>query len=207
MAQKNIVLVDLDGTLYKCNTFRKYLLWSVNYYLRRGDFRFFLILLYAGFRYFRFISHAQMKLMILKTTSHIKSDELHQFISEIDSHYDYKLAEKIEKMDGFKVLSTAAPENYVQLITKNLFFDSYLATPMPGKANKWIENIREHKVETLNELSKKVINGAGAHLDSVITDHHDDIHLMKLFDKVYLRNPDEVTINVLNKQKVKYSVL
>lgn len=178
---KKAIVIDLDGTLVRTNTFSDYILYSCCEALcaMRLDIVFSL-LYYICVRKLRFISHAVMKYHILRCTSLFmqRYDRIARFVEkEIRCANDEVVTHLIEyKSQGYlSVLATAAPALYACALAERYGFEACVATPAAEiPLSQWQENKQEEKLRRVSELLEK----HNAILDVVITDHDDDLPLL-----------------------------
>ena len=97
------------------------------------------------------------------------------------------------------VLATAAPEDYAKAVAAECGFDFLLASRAETEECKGEEKLR--RIKALCEYN-------GLHIRNVMTDHHDDLPLLKLpgVENV-LVDPSVETIKILNNQSIKYIIL
>ena len=173
------IVVDLDKTLVKVNTFRHFIVMAVKASIVRLHFAPLLLIVAAiGCRLLRIYSHSDMKRQILSATA--------GFVTELDlAHFAAKMAvsantevlkiisqahENREKV----ILATAAPEIYAHKIAMLTGCDTCIATALPSQYTDWNECAREHKLVAV----KAYTDSCNLHISSLITDHFDDIPLM-----------------------------
>ena len=175
------IIIDLDGTLLRTNTFSDYILYSCCQSLR--SFRLdlvFLLLLFSLLRKLRIISHARMKYLILRhtTTFMQQHDLLHSFVTRELSHENptvISLLHHYATQSYLTILATAAPSLYAELIASHYHFDHCLATPpatIPYAS--WRENKQQEKLLSV----QKTLTSANAEISVVITEHSDDQPLL-----------------------------
>lgn len=209
MQNKKAVVVDLDGTLVQTNTFKDYIIFVAKEAVLNVKPHVAIILLgWVLCRKFRLISHKTMKYWILRNTqSFMTESRLRNFISQIENKRNVAVVElcrDFRQAGYFMLLSTAAPESYVRLLYLDFQFDDYCASPLPQRRVVWKENVREQKRNnTLNLLREKNII-----LDVMITDHYDDLPLLKEKKKRnILVSPTVKTINKLSQLDINYEIL
>lgn len=178
---KPALVVDLDKTLLKIDTFRAYIMYVGIEALKVFRLDICLVLaLYTILRKARLISHKTLKFHVLRKSQFFMNDSrLDVFVSQISCEVNPKVFDIIEEyksQGAYSLLSTAAPINYANKIKTMFAFDGICATPMPNKGVLWNENVREKKCNTtLVFLQEK-----GLELDTFITDHYDDLELLKV---------------------------
>lgn len=201
--KRKVLVVDLDGTLFKINTFHyfiKYLCFkcvlSFNFSL------LFQLLLALSSRLFR--THAEMKYQVLRLLQHRNDIDYLDFLNTI---YIKKRELTILKDETFdiKILATAAPSCYAKIIAEKEQFDICLGTDFPySNFNSTFENSKEVKKENvMNYLKGKNLNK----IDILITDHIDDLPLMKLARKTIIIRPSENLSHQLKQFSISFEVI
>lgn len=204
---RKALAIDLDGTLLDTNTFRDYLSYCGQ--AATHSFRIdiaFKILWWVSLRKLRLISHSRMKQILLSSTTTFFHQKglLDNFVEQELLHVNHKaqqLMEPYRNRGYLLILVTAAPDLYAHPIAENLHIDLCCATPLPSEVviGKWKENVGEEKVNAL----KRLLKVHGAELEVVITDHEDDLPLIR-YNKEgrnCLVNPAETTLKVLAKEE------
>lgn len=200
--RKKVLVVDLDGTLFSINTFLYFIRFLLFYGLRKFHVIFFLQICYIVFlRAIKVTSHAKMKYSILKLTTN-RDVDYKRFVVLINNKKRDNLFDKNDF--DLRILATAAPKCYAEIIAKNEMFDVCLATDFPVISfDKTFENIKEVKKDNVMKyLSNKGINV----IDVFITDHIDDLPLMRQSKKNILVAPNSKTINKLKLNHVPFEV-
>lgn len=207
--KRKAVVIDLDWTLLQTNTFKDYIVFVAKKAL--CDVRPHITMILLGWvlcRKCRLISHQTMKYWILRVTQSFMTESyLRNFVSQIKNKKNGKVVElcqNFRQAGYFMLLSTAAPENYVRLLCLDFLFDDYCASPLPQQGTLWKENVCEQKRNnTLSLLQKKNVM-----LDVMITDHYDDLPLLKEKKRRnILVSPTVKTIDKLSQLNIKYEIL
>ncbi len=200
---KKVLVVDLDGTLYKCNTFHKFLLFLLQYFLKmRALFKLLKLLVIVAQRLFRLISHSKLKYKVLLLLQNVQID-LSPFISQL-SNYKNEIEELMDTEFDIKILATAAPRFYAESIAEAEGFDVCLATKLPKDGyNKQFENLGEQKKHTLLEyLSANNLKS----INVFITDHIDDAPVARIAKHNIIYNPSKAFMEWLEKNDVNFEV-
>lgn len=205
---KETLVVDLDKTFLKIDTFRSYILFVSCEALKvlRLDICF-VLMFFTVLRKVRLISHSTLKYHVLMKSEHFMNESrLNDFVSHISREVNSQVVGLIDeyKRQGFFILlSTAAPINYVSKIKTKFAFDDICATPMPSMIGEWYENVREKKYETtMNYMRKNSLE-----LDTFVTDHYDDMYMLKIVKRRnVLIEPSKVTIERLNDDGILYEM-
>ncbi len=203
--KKKALVVDLDGTLYTINTFHYFIKFLVYHSIKSINILLLIkIFMALVFRGCMLIPHSKMKYFILKSIMNNRSIDYQKFIKKI-SIYKRNISIIREGEFNLKILATAAPSCYASIIAKNEDFDVCLGTDFPiSNFDKEFENSKEIKKESvLNYLG----HDGNSDFDTFITDHLDDIPLMKLADKNILINPSNVTIKEVKKQLISFEII
>lgn len=209
--KKKAVIVDLDGTLLKVNTFEKYVYFSLKETLMSLKIYIVIeILFFLVIRKLRFISHTKLKYhILLKTNVFYDKFLLFKFVDSLLEDRNNQVIEKIhtfKKDNYFICLSTAAPFNYASIIANYFKMDACLATPVPISMGQkeWQENIRNNKCN--NTLS--FLNNNNLTFSVFFTDHYDDIDLLKIRkEKNFLVNPNKKTVDEVESNGIDYQLI
>jgi phosphoserine phosphatase len=124
--KRKVLVVDLDGTLFKINTFHYFIKYLCVKCVLSLNFRLlYRLLLALSSRLFR--SHAEMKYQVLKLLQHRTDIDYLDFLNSI---YSKKRELNILNDETFhiKILATAAPTCYANIIAKKEHFDICLGT-------------------------------------------------------------------------------
>ena len=198
---KNAVVVDLDGTLYSINTFHHYLKFIVIQSISTFTFSLSvrLIILFIR-RILGLVSHAEMKYRVLSWTVNFNID--HQKFASSIKKYRNNLHSLATNTFQHNILATAAPNIYASIIAINHGFNHCVATTYTKEDfASFVENSKEVKKENVMQLLKSLnLN----EIDTLITDHIDDLPLMKISKEVILINPGSELIKELNQHNIKF---
>lgn len=206
---KKAIVVDLDQTLIRVNTFKEYIIYVCSKSIAQLRFDIVLsIFLFVAMRKIRLVSHSFMKRQILLVSqSFMTIDRLNELVDSLLVNVNQNvlsLLSEYRKKGYYTCLSTAAPISYTSIISKRMNFDGICATAMPISRKAWQENVRTEKCKnTLSFLSKQ-----GFVVSVFLTDHYDDLPLLLVSkDKNVLVNPSSKTENILRNSEVPYVVL
>ena len=201
---KKVLVIDLDGTLFSINTFHFWIKFLIlNAFKQFNIVLLFTIIYCSMLRFFRLISHSKMKYLILNTTKNQSLIDNHKFVKNI-LQFSNDLNKFIED-DSYeiKILATAAPKCYASIISDIYNFNCCIATEFPVDKLSWKENLKRIKKDNvLLYLNQFNINK----IDTLITDHFDDLPLMKHSLKTILVAPNDSTIACLIKEAIPYSI-
>ena len=198
---KKVLVVDLDGTLYRCNTFHKFLKFLAKHYWVNFQFIALARLLSnIVLRGLRAISHRRLKYNILASLRN-SSIDLQPFVSSL-APYLNTIKEISDETYAIRILATAAPSCYAEVLSEKHKFTICLGTENPDKGfASFRENINENKRASLEQyLKSQNLNT----VDICITDHIDDAPLIKLSKHSIIYNPDSEFRNWLNKNFIDF---
>lgn len=204
------LVVDLDGSLMDTNTFQKYILFIIKEAILVRRFDIAVTLSYwVTLRKCRCITHERMKYHVLvKTAPFMNPQRLELFVDWLMGYVNVSVRNILEakKRQGYYIcLSTAAPENYVRIISERLGLDGFCASSVPlDKDEDWHENVRVMKKnKTLEFLKERDIR-----ISVLMTDHYDDLPLLlEKKDCNYLVNPSSKTLKSCGKAGVSVELL
>lgn len=204
-SHKKVLVMDLDGTLYNINTFHFFIKYLVRFSLKTFNVKLLFILIKAMIlRVFKVINHSKMKFIILKA---VKGNDKINYKAFVSSLSKYK--NQLQIMEGatfdIKVLATAAPNCYSKIIALQEGFDVCLATNTPiNNYQQDFENVKEVKKQSvINYLQSLGIE----HVDTIVTDHYDDLPLIKIAKQVILVNPSKQTQNILKQNQIFFNIV
>ncbi|WP_289158264.1 HAD family hydrolase [uncultured Muribaculum sp.] len=201
------VVIDLDGTLLDCNTFRRYIMaMSKTMAVRCHIYDLMVVVVFVVLRGVRVISHARMKRQVLKTTGKYATEEwLRDFSTRLFDYRNNRVLDVIryykEKSYGV-IIATAAPANYATWIADRVHVGVCLATPMDVD-DDWEEFSGERKLEAVMQY----LNKAGGELTTVVTDHYDDLPLLKYnLGRNIIISPSKKTLRKLEWANVRHEI-
>lgn len=203
--KNKVLVVDLDGTLFTINTFHHFIRYLIFYSLK--NFRIILLLGIIHsltLRVLKLFSHAEMKFKILKLISQEKNINYKEFVDSI-SNKMRSLDLLKDKSFTTKILATAAPSCYANIIANQNQFDVCLGTEFPiSKFDVNFENIKE--VKKKNVMAYLGTIGIDK-INIFITDHLDDLPLMKISEKNIIFNPTDNMSAVLEENLILFEVI
>ena len=203
--KNKVLVVDLDGTLFTINTFHYFIKYLIFYSLK--NFRIILLLGIIHsltLRVLKLFSHAEMKFKILKLISQEKNINYKEFVDSI-SNKMRSLDLLKDKSFTTKILATAAPSCYANIIANQNQFDVCLGTEFPiSKFDVNFENIKE--VKKKNVMAYLGTIGIDK-INIFITDHLDDLPLMKISEKNIIFNPTDNMSAVLEENLILFEVI
>ncbi|MCW8922210.1 MAG: haloacid dehalogenase-like hydrolase [Gammaproteobacteria bacterium] len=190
---KKTVVVDLDGSLIKLNSFRYWIFFSFVFLL--VSLRWISLIKLIKSVIYRFLgisNRVMMKRDILSVT-----ENMSRFYIKWFCHFLYYFTNndvlnemrKYEKKHVPVILCTAAPSCYADVFAERFSF-SYVFSSGSVFDSLWKENIGEEKWESV-----RAYYGNDIVLECVITDHHDDLPLLLRAKKRVLVKPSKDTID------------
>lgn len=202
---KKAIVVDLDGTLLKTNTFVHYIKYVCGKALLHGNvFVVIWMCLLVFLRKIRMISsHENLKRRILVCSKqYSKEDNMKELALKLCQYENQNvlvIMDKYREQGYAVVLSSAAPEGYAKWIAKQYMFDFACATKMSVNSD-WRENVgEEKKLNTQLLLEENALT-----LSVLITDHYDDLPLLRIEKEANLIvNPTEETKKKIEGNHVK----
>ena len=203
--KKKVLVVDLDGTLYTINTFHHFLKFLIIYAVK--NFRIvlaFKIGIVIVFRLLKIITHAKLKYNILKIIASRRDIDYQKFVSGIQLN-KRNLELLNDHSFDIKILATAAPSCYAELIAKNENLDACLGTDFPKlEFYSEFENIKETKKNSLiNYLQLKGIT----EIDAFVTDHEDDLPILKIANRNIVVSPNNEFKQLLIKNNISFETI
>jgi phosphoserine phosphatase len=145
-----------------------------------------------------------MKYNVLSLLKNRNDIDYHEFVNSIACKKRDILALSDDSYD-IKILATAAPSCYSNLIAKNEGFDLCLGTDFPSsKFDKDFENVKEVKRNNVFSYLKDL---AIDEVDTFITDHIDDLPLLMLAKKNIVVDPNENMLAQLKQNSISFDVI
>ncbi|MEZ4856689.1 MAG: hypothetical protein R2812_09475 [Gelidibacter sp.] len=203
--KKKVLVVDLDGTLFKINTFHHFIKYLIIHCIKNFNIVLLLKILFAMvFRLLKITTHAQMKYAILKAISNNKNIDCQKFVNRISIKKRHLSILNDTSFD-IKILATAAPSCYATIIAKNENFDVCLGTNFTDSAfDETFENSKEIKKNNIvNYLKNKEIT----QIDTLVTDHIDDLPIMKLATHNIIVSPNDNLTNKLKQNAIAFETI
>ena len=201
---RKAIVIDLDGTLLNTNTFICYIIFICKIALLKGDFfSVCRVVLLIFLRKIRIISsHENFKKKILTCLNKYSNERNMKDFSVTMYKYENQrvisLLNKYRELGYATLLSSAAPETYVEVIASHYLFDFKCATPKVIDSN-WRENVGEFKkYNTLSLLKRNSLV-----MSVLVTDHYDDLPLLQINkDNNFIVNPTDKTRRKIEEKHV-----
>lgn len=193
---RKIVIVDLDGTLVKGNSFHEFIKAGFKHSSLKKKLK---LLGIFTLRILKLIDHRKMKFRILEVVTPDEKMEK-DFRQRINKILNREVYDKVSdyRREGVETwLVTAAPDIYIPLIWDGKFFATETESNPEG-----IECRGENKVKVIRQQLKE-----GDEIEAVFTDHYDDLPLMELNAKnFYLVDPDTKTMKKFREESGSRSI-
>lgn len=174
-------VVDLDGTYIKGNTLKIFLKCGFRYFIRHNDYRDFRRLVFVvGKRQLRLSTHVEMRDSIVRIIRPYYSVISEEFVRCVKKRINLKVKSLLDdrKIKGHRILlATAASGYYIPSIWDGDFVAECRGTEKLERVTQWL----------LDNNCK---------LDTVITDHREDLPLLVANEKGknILVNPSSSTL-------------
>lgn len=205
---RSAFVIDLDGTLLQTNTFRDYLSFCGRCAMLRFRWDLALcIVWWVMLRKLRVVSHSTMKRHLMQRTVLFmqRGGRMDDFVEEELLLVNPRAKAELERYRNrgyLLVMATAAPSFYAKALADDFSLDACLATPLPSEVviGEWHENVGQEKASTV----QRFLGQHNAKLDTVLTDHYDDIPLFCLnaSGTNLLVNPSTATLKALHEQQI-----
>lgn len=188
--------VDLDGTYIRGNTLRMYIKAGSGYLAKTGRFwRLLKVLGWVFARRLKLISHVEMKVNAAKNigwNEDVQSIFRLMVLSNINPTVQ-SLMREFEAAGGKCVIASAAFGFYIPAISA-----------LPFVATDLTDKIKECRGEEKCHRLSRWLNDNGYTLHSVVTDHKDDIPLLRMSCVCrYLVSPSADTIRAVDDAGIK----
>lgn len=196
-ARPMITVVDLDGTYVRGNTLHIYIRCGMAQMLRRLSFvKLMRTIGLLALRRLHLFGHTAMKFGICAMIDPADMRLRRKFKARVEQLINADVRKALEKADEL-LLATAAPDTYVPWIWEG----AYVATAMQDNPER-IECRGEEKMRRIRGVVKYP-----AELDTLYTDHSDDIPLMESFYDVVLVSPSTETVMKVESLGIRYSII
>lgn len=149
-----------------------------------------------------FSTHAKIKYEVLDLLSRAPSYNYDEFVDSINSK---KRAISIDNDYDIKILATAAPTCYAEIIAKNENFDICLGTDFPCQA--YDTQFENSKYTKRNRVFDYLESKGLTKVDTFITDHIDDLSIIKEATRNIIVSPSKEFIEVLKQNSISFEVI
>lgn len=181
------VVVDLDGTLYKGNTFHAFIFFIFKQAFKQIDvFWLVSIVFWTKLRIIKLISHKKWKYQILKSCNN-KKIHIDCFVASLQKKMQPFILNEIKHYET-RILATAAPEIYALAVSKKYQFTHCSATMNANFFEDFSENCKGNKFNNVQKILQQTNSST---INLMITDHLDDALLIKSAEKSWLINANE----------------
>lgn len=200
--KKSVIVVDLDGTLSKNNTFHAFVCHILRQSFKYFDWYLLLkIVFWSGLRAWKLVPHKRWKYEILKGVQN-KNINLDIYVEDVNLSVNQFVLDKMKNFD-YQILATAAPELYATKLAEKYQFTHCVATKHTPKYIDYSENIRLTKFKNVNKILEQCsVN----EIDLLVTDHIDDAALIRFARKSWLVNADQKLKNFIKEHKLGHRV-
>lgn len=197
-----LAVVDLDGTLLKGNSLRRFIPFLLRHLQSQRQFlATFKLLTLMALRSVRIISHRRMKHPIHRHAERMTREDMAQFISLLLGDIDMQLLDSLRASGSRLLLATAAPYPYSRPLAEVLGFDGCIATHYTPRLSDYEECRGERKAKMALDFARH--NQLEATM--VVTDHSDDLPLLRLDNiKRLLVNPSEKLTTALKTENLPF---
>ena len=211
---KNVALIDLDGTLTKDQTQRLFIKHlKQNKYLNKKD----LLLIYAWFFLYKIgvVSNPKkaldfiLKKFIKKDISVIEN-EVNNFYDKTSNNNLYPqsldLCYRLKGEGYYTILTSAAVHPIVKKFANKLNFDDYISTKLEIKENMLtgkIDGEEHHGIKKVHAISNYFLNNKiNPRKIIAVSDHHSDIPLLKYANYAISVNPNKKLLKYSNQNNI-----
>lgn len=197
--KKKALVVDLDGTLFTINTFHYFIKYLIKFSIKRIKISLFIKLCFTIISRF-YASHGKMKYDILKLLKNRNDINYEAFVNSISSKKRV-IPQLRDTIFNVKILATAAPSCYANIIAKNEGLVC-LGTDFPNtRFNQTFENSKINKKENVFKYLKEQNI---YEIDTFVTDHIDDLPLIKVAENNIIVKPRKELINTLKQNSISF---
>ncbi len=207
---KKLTVIDLDGTLYDGSTLKQLYRFAMVKSFKRIDVVTIMQLLWQnllsliGIKTHREAKHALM----LRLEMVFDEKDFENFAMSLTDKLNNQVLSIMKKKreeNHFIVLSTASPEAYCMPLAAMLSFDACHATPTTLRLDDYVENRSRNKTTRLKQL----IDTKHLTIDTVLTDHHDDLPLIEMNREGLniIVNPSKETEGILKLSDLNFRII
>ncbi|GAA3614238.1 hypothetical protein Q4Q39_02915 [Flavivirga amylovorans] len=200
--KKKALVVDLDGTLYTINTFHYFIKYLIKFCVKHIKI-ILLVKLCAAIGSRLYVSHDKMKYNILKLLKNRNDINYGAFVNSISSKKRF-IPHLQDTIFHVKILATAAPSCYANIIAKNEGLVC-LGTDFPY--TKFAQNFENSKINKKENVLKYLENQNIYEIDTFVTDHIDDLPIIKIATNNIIINPHKELLNILKQNSISFEVI
>lgn len=176
-----LLVVDLDGTLFRGNTLNLWVRTAFLRLVRTGHAAGAVAVgLWVILRKLRIVSHRRMKHALMRLTSSVGTPAVvEEFSAAVARGFSQEVMSLVEEHlsdNGKVVLATAAPDLYAAAVARKAGISLWVATPMTRRHDDYAECRGEAKLRAVLALT-----GPWSAYEevTVVTDHADDTPLLR----------------------------
>ncbi|WP_158655132.1 haloacid dehalogenase-like hydrolase [Flavivirga eckloniae] len=200
--KKRALVIDLDGTLFTINTFHFFIKYLIGFCIQHFKIVLLVKLSFAIITRL-YASHAKMKYKILRLLKNRNDIDYNAFVNSISPKKRF-IPQLQDPIFDIKILATAAPSCYANIIAKNEGLVCLGTDIKNTKFNQAFENSKTNKKENV----LKYLENQGVHkVDTFITDHIDDLPLIKIAANNILVNPNVELQEELKQNSISFEVI
>lgn len=193
-----MIVVDLDGTLLTCNSFRLFASYLFRNALKKGKVGTTLkFSFWTAARKLNIINHRRLKWQLMKLADISMTENDYRLLAEnLVKCINPSVVQFLRGKEW--ILATAASYEYVLFLSRLIGCKSFIATKRPasGLFKDYRENKGERKLETIGSTFPD------SEIDTAITDHLDDLPLLSAAHRRILVNPSKSTLNNVQIQRL-----
>lgn len=186
-----MVIVDLDGTLLTRNSFHIFTRFLLRKAVRRHSVANIIrIASLCSYRKLHAISHRRLKWELMRLADKLLTQaDFDRLAESMLAYVNPRVADFVKGRQW--ILATAASAEYVAPLSQLLGCQTYISTKRPDSMR--FEDYLEARGEEKLRLTKQRLNGAD--IDIALTDHIDDLPLLKAAKAPILVNPSHSTLH------------
>ncbi len=151
-----------------------------------------------------FLTHAKMKFYVLNIIKHRTDIDFNEFVNTISTK-KRELAVLQDSSFDIKILATAAPSCYANIIARNNYFHKCLGTDFSDSNYK--PSFENSKIIKKNNVMSYLSNLNINHIDVLVTDSIDDFPLVELATQNIIVNPRESFVKLLKQKSISFEVI
>ena len=198
--QNNFIVVDLDGTLISTNSFPLWIKFLIIRSLKDYNFCcFFKVAYFIFLRKVLRIEHADFKKRLMNLN--IDDEYNIEFVNWLSRHLNGTVVKFLSEVKNPILLSTAAPSSYARHLNLIVDFEILSIHSTEVSESEYFENFSNGKVVKFRKFFKD------SNVSLFLTDHFDDMPMMKISERVLLVEPSGLTLRKLQASSVSYSIL
>ncbi len=175
-----LLIVDLDGTLCRDNTFSLWVAYSARRLARHGRLASVArMTVWVIARKLRLVSHRRMKHALMQITDTDNPTVIERFAGRVATRFNNNVTDIVNdhlRHADMVVLATAAPSLYAPEVARKAGIRLCVSTPMTRRSADYTECRGEEKLKAVKAITG---NWDAYNEVTVVTDHVDDAPLMR----------------------------